>query len=370
MTRILSLLVFIFILTLNSCGKKEAYNINLKWNKAYPKDSFERSITGLKWGLSYLGSTVANDSTILKFNPKDSIITLDINALGFSEDAKTKLARLQYIFQKTEDYKINNSYDLGRYIAMTFGNPKHYYAITDVSETFKYYEDNYKFSDAKGYINNSSVSMVHRIISFSEKKEQNQAFISAEIDSISHDTLEYETAEIMPNGQLKFGIYDADGNLKNAANNSITKAGTPAKCIWCHEVVVQPLFKSQQSYKGYLNYFKLDDTLTYFNRKLQNFQNSLWTDRSFTNKKLHTELELVYITFMEPSAKRIAREWNMPLADVKKKLAGLDTHIYEEFPFLGNLYYRKDIDALAPYEFIKVTENIREASDYNLNLLE
>lgn len=356
------LYLFISILLLTSCGKREAYDIHLKWNKAYSEDTFERNVTGLKWGLSYLGSTVANDSTLITFNPADSIISLNIKNLGFSEEAGKILAQLQYQFKQTDYYKANNSYDLGRYITMTFGNPKHYYAITDVSEFFTYYDDNYKFSYTKGYINNSSVSMVHRIISFSEEKAHKQAFVSVEIDSISRDILEYETAEIMPNGLLKFGIYDKNGQLKDAASPEFTRAGTPAKCIWCHEVGIQPLFKPQQNYNGYLDYFKLDDTLTYFNQKVREFQDLQWVDKRLTNKKLHTELELVYISFMEPSAERISKEWQMPLEEVKQKLSGLETHIYEEFPFLGNLYHRKAIDSLSPFKHLKVVESIREPS--------
>ena len=355
---------------LTSCNKEEAYNINLKWNKAYSNDTFQRSIIGLKWGLSYLGSTVANDSTLLTVNPQDSVISINIKDLGFSEDASKILAQLQYQFKQTDYYKTNNSYDLGRYIALTFGSPKHYYAIADISETFKKFKQKYTFLERKGYINNSSISKVHRIISFSDiSKNNSQAFISTEIDSITKDTLEYETAEVMPNGQLRFGIYDANGILKDAASPEFTRAGTPAKCIWCHEVVVQPLFKPQLNYKGYLDYFKLDETLTYFNNKLQNYQDTLWTDKNFTNKKLHTELELLYISFMEPSAERISREWNMPLNKVKKKLSGLETHIYEEFPFLGNLYHRKDIDNLSPFSVIEVVESIREKSNSEVNLL-
>ena len=354
-------LCIILIVVVTSCNNKEAYEINLKWNKTYPEDTFERNVIGLKWALSYLGSTVANDSTLIKVNAKDSIINLDIKNLGFSESSRKTLAQLQYEFKQTDYYIKNNSYDLGRYIALTFGTPKHYYAIVDISETFKRFKQNYNFSETKGYINNSSVSKVHRIITFSDIAQNNsQAFISAEIDSITKDTLEYETMEVMPNGQLKFGVYNINGELKDAASSTLTNAGKPAKCIWCHEVVVQPLFKAQENYEGYLDYFKLDDTLTYFNNKLQKYQNSLWTDKSLTNKKLHTELELLYISFMEPSAQRIAREWNMPLKEVNKILSGLKTHTHEEFPFLGNLYYRKDIDKLAPFKTLKTPKNIRE----------
>ncbi|MDH7913359.1 hypothetical protein [Winogradskyella sp. SYSU M77433] len=363
----LSILIVLFLCF--SCSKKD-YEINLKWNKAYPEDTFERNITGLKWAFSYLGSTIANDSTLIKFNPKDSIVSLDVRTLGFSEDASSKLAKLQYLFKKTEYYKQHNAFDLGRYVTLTFGTSSHYYAITDVSETLKDFNEDYQFLETKGYIDNSSISNVHRIISFTDILENNrQAFISAEIDSITKDTLEYETTERMPNGQLKFGIYDIKGNIKYAANSNLTRAGTHAKCIWCHEVVVQPLFKTQKNYNNYLDYFKLDDTLVYFNQKLQKYQNTLWKDKSLKNKKLHTELELVYISFMEPSGERISREWNMPLKEVENKLSGLETHIYEEFPFLGNLYHRKDIDSLSPFKVIEVPESIREKSSNTINLL-
>ena len=125
--------ILIVLLLCFSCSKKD-YEINLKWNKAYPEDTFERNITGLKWAFSYLGSNIANDSTLIKFNPKDSIVSLDVRTLGFSEDASSKLAELQYLFKKNEYYKLHNAFDLGRYVALTFGTSNHYYAISDVSE--------------------------------------------------------------------------------------------------------------------------------------------------------------------------------------------------------------------------------------------
>ncbi|WP_299098583.1 hypothetical protein [uncultured Winogradskyella sp.] len=352
-----------------SCSKKEQ-EINLKWNKSYNEDTFDRSVTGLKWALAYLGSTITTDTTLLGLSYKDSIITLNLNQLGFSEHAKTELSKLQYIFKNSEAYKKNSALDLGRYIALTFGNSHHYYAITDVPKSLNQFLELYTLNNNKGYIDNSSVSKVDRIISFSNISDSNsQGFLSAEIDSISNDTLEYETVEIMPNGQLKFGIYDIDGALKEAGNSKITKAGKPAKCIWCHEVVIQPLFRKQQNHEGYLSYIKFNDTLKYFNRELQDFQDKQWNDPSITNKKLHTELELLYIAFMEPNAERISKEWNLPLADVKKKLAHLETHTHHEFPFLGNLYRRKDIDALAPIKYIEVPGSIREQSSNEVNLL-
>ncbi|WP_394747367.1 hypothetical protein [Spongiimicrobium salis] len=360
MKSFLSTLSFALVLVCFSCAKQDN-EISLKWNKAHDEDTFERSITGLKWALSYLGSTVANDSTLLKFNPKDSIITLDANQLGFSKEAATVLSKLHYNFKNTEAYTINKTFDLGRYVSLIFGRSHNYYAIAGVPEDLEAFDQLYQFSEAKGYIDNSSISKVDRIISFSNIHEKNnQAFISAEIDSISKDTLEYETMQIMPNGQLKFGVYDLDGKIKRVANKNVTRAGKPAKCIWCHEVVVQPLYRSQKNHDTYLKYTTFNDTLKYFNHRLQTYQDSLWKDKNFKNKKLHSELELLYIAFMEPNAERISREWNMPVTEVKQKLSHLETHVYEEFVFLGDSYHRKDIDALAPFQVQEAPESIRE----------
>lgn len=364
------LILLLMTIFVQSCNETNANEIQLKWHKSYPEDTFQRHITGLKWGLSYLGSTIPYNLEVIKANVKDSTVTLSVKELGLSDTASEKLLQLHKVFKTSEAYKKYGAFDLGRYVALTFGSPKHYYAIVDIPKNFDTYKRLYTLDTVKGYIDNSSVSKVDRIISFSQINQNKQVFISAEIDAISKDTLEYETMERMSNGQLKFGVYDADGNRKTGAERHVTEAGTPAKCIWCHEVVVQPLHRAQNNHLGHLSYKTFRDTLTYFNNQLQNYQDTLWLDEKLKNKRLHTELELVYISFMEPSAERIAREWQMPLKAVKKKLSGLETHTHEEFPFLGYLYHRKDIDALAPHQVIRVSESIREASNYEANLLE
>jgi len=356
----LSIYVILFLI-LVSCSEKENHKINLRWTKAYPEDSFKKSYTGLKWALSYLGSNIASDTLLNGISFKDSIITLNVKALGFSENASKNLSELHRTFKNSEEYNKFNALDLGRYVSLIFGNPYNYYAIVDVPKSLEQFEQFYALDSAKGYIDNSSISKVDRIISYSNPSENNsQGFISAEIDSISKAILEYETMEIMPNGQLRFGIYDINGELKNVANKNITKAGKPAKCIWCHEVNVQQLFRPQQDHYSYLSYIKFNDTLKYFNQKLQSYQDSSWKDKNIKNKMQHTELELLYIAFMEPNAERIAKEWNIPVNEVKHKLSHLKTHVYEEFPFLGDLYHRKDIDLLTPYKIVEAPESIRE----------
>ncbi len=366
--------IFILItlcLFLLDCSKKESYQINLRWNKSYPEDTIENNVIGLQWCLSFLGSTIANDSISQGLTYNDSLISLDINKLGFSKASTSFLAKLNYELKNSQEYKKTNTVDLGRFMALTIGSSYHYYRIVDIPEKLDDYYSLYEFDSIQGYINHSSVSYLHRIISYSNNnpKKLKQGFISAEIDSISRTVLEYETMEVMPNGQLKFGIYDANGQLKGSANPDHTKAGKPAKCMWCHEVNIQPLFSDQRSFNGFLDYLTFNDSLEKFNQSLQKKQDSLWVDEAIRNKKLHTLMEIAYISFMEPSIKRLSQEWSMPVDKVKNKVKHFATHRHHEFDYLGNLYRREDIDKIAPWKTIEVPTSIRDESVNELNLL-
>ncbi|WP_299256522.1 hypothetical protein [uncultured Aquimarina sp.] len=350
---------------------KKDNEINLKWNKSYPTDTLTKNIIALKWCLSFLGSDLASDTTttglIIKNN---NTIALNIHQLRFDKNALKYLKKLNAKLKKTEEYQKNNAIDIGRYITLTIGSSNHYYKIVDIPKKLEDYNSLYTFDTINGYIDNSSISLVDRIISFSKNNTpKKQVYISTEVDSISKKIHEYETVEVMDNGQLKFGIYDQNGNLKDAANKEVTNAGKPAKCIWCHETGIQPMFRKQNDHKKYLSYQKLQDTLDYYNKQLRSYQDKHWKDKQIRNKRLHTEMEISYIAFMEPSAEHLANEWGFSLQEVQKKLKHLDTHRHHEFDFLGDLYYRKDVDNLAPWKVMNVPESVREKSNNEVNYL-
>ncbi|MDY8138867.1 hypothetical protein [Aquimarina sp. 2201CG5-10] len=353
-----------------SCNEKD-YVINLKWNKSYPSDTIKKNSIALKWCLSFLGSHIATDTTLTGFNISNETITLKVDQLGFSKKASDYLAQLNWKLKQTEEYQQNNAIDLGRYIALTIGSSYHYYKVVEIPQKLEDYKSLYKFDSISGYIDNSSISLVDRIISFTKNNTGNkQAYISAEIDSITKNIYEFETAEVMNNGQIRFGIYDKNGNLKDAADNQVTNAGKPAKCIWCHETGIQPMFRKQKDHKNYLSYQNLQDSLKFFNQKLRTYQDTLWKDPVIKNRRLHTEMEISYIAFMEPSAEHLSNEWGLPIKEVLKKLNHLKTHRHHEFGFLGDLYHRKDIDSLAPWKVLRVPERIREKSENEVNYIE
>lgn len=362
-----TLLITLLVLLIFSCTKSSKIEdnlINLKWNKAYTKDNFENHKAGVKWALAFLGSKIAMDTSYKGMTYKDNVITVDVNCIGLSKKAVVALKNINRSIKNSGEYKKKGNIDIGRYLALTIGNSEQYYKIVDVPLSVFDFENIYSFSPISAHINNSSVSKINREIKYSiTEKNHKRAFVSKEVDTINKTVREYESVEIMENGLSRFAVYNSEGKLKQAGSLDVTSAGKPGKCMWCHESVIQPLFRSQKVLKNYMPPQQFLDSLITFNRLLFEYQNKIWQDSLLVNRKHHTNMELSYITFMEPSIEQLANEWEMSIEAVKKKVAHLVPHTHEEFDFLGDkLYHRKDIDTLGPYTIINVPKSIRELS--------
>ena len=340
---------------------------NLKWNKAYEEDTLEKSIIGLRWALSYIGAKLP--TSLNGITSKYNSIEIDIEKLGFNEGAKQKLTVLHNKIKASDEYHTTNAIDLGRYVTLLIGASEHYYEITEVPLHLDSILNKYTLLPEKGYVNNSGVSLEHRIISFSEPGGLNQLFLCTETDTVSSNILEYESIEILPNGQLRFGIFDKDGNRKNNANPIHSNAGKPAKCMWCHESSILPLFKVQNNFNGYLPYLEFQNRLLEYRGAHNTLKNALADGVDYYQTQQHTLTELLYVSFMEPSAKRLSLEWGISLSEVQGKLSGLPTHNHEEFHFLGDLYHRKDVETHAPFEGLQVSSNVREQSEIEVNYI-
>jgi hypothetical protein len=363
-----------FVLALLSCESDTYYElqnqdttIHLKWNKGYADETMDKSLIGLKWALSYVGASLPSSNS--GFTNTNSVITIDINNLGFSEKAQQLLLKLNNKIKITEEYKTTDAVDLGRYITLLLGASEHYYAMVETPEKLNQVLANYTLLPQKGYVNNSGVSLEHRIIQFSAQNGFNQVFLSKEVNPVSGAIEEYETIELLPNGQLRFGIFDANGNRENNANEAVTNAGKPAKCMWCHESVISQMYTEQDDFSGYLSFVDFQNTLIDYRSSHHQLKTTLTNGVDFTKTQQHTLTELLYISFMEPSAERLSIEWNMPLAQVQSLLAGLPTHVHDEFTFLGTLYNRNDLENFAPFKGLSVSTSVREASSLEVNHL-
>ncbi|WP_053990977.1 hypothetical protein [Mangrovimonas sp. TPBH4] len=370
-------ILFVLALTLCLSCTNDSYSdlisvettLPLKWNKSYNDDSIDKAKIGLEWTLSYLGATLPHENSGISI--EGNIIIIDIMKLGFEGFAEQKLLQLLEVLKNSSEYQQTNTIDLGRFVSLLLGASEHYYQIVGTPETLDELLQPYQLLPDRGYIDNSIISNQHRIIEFSELDNLKQVFVSKEIDPNTGTILEYETIELIANGQIRFGIFDANGFRKSSASPNHTAAGKPAKCMWCHESSINPMFTPQNDFEGFLGYDELQNVLlTYKSEHLQNREILTPNGVNFNETQQHTLTELLYISFMEPSAERLSREWNLPLSEVENLLSGLDTHIYDEFPFLGDLYHRAEAENLAPFSGIPVSGNVREPSTMEVNYLD
>ncbi|PSG90610.1 hypothetical protein [Aurantibacter aestuarii] len=354
--------IYLFIL-FTAC--KQSYEnanltdtITLKWHKAYDEDSLDKSMIGLQWALSYTGAYTPCNLGVMTV--KNDLITIDLKKLSYNTKGHLALLNITEKVKHTEGYRKNKYIDIGRFVTLILGNPNYYYALSQTPKTLKDLKQKYNLSNEKVYINNSSVAIQDRVISFSEQEKFNQVFISEEVDSITKQVYEFETIELLPNGQLRFGIYDFEGNLKSKANPKFSKAGKPAKCIWCHESKLNPLFREQKSFEAFLSPEAFQKKIKESNLQFTKDRSLLNGTVDFNNKQQHTLAELLYISFLQPNAKRLSSEWNMSEAKVKEFLKSIKTTKHDEFPFLGAVYNRKEIETFEPSKWLSTPAPVRE----------
>lgn len=376
-------LILVVVLSGLQCTHEKAdvytpCKINLRWIPSYEEESWDDVRTGLLWSFSFLGASLPTgsfDGSVTWLN--DQVFTCDFSKLGFNDEA---LLSLQVIFDRlkaSEEYKSKGGIDLGRLLMLTIYSSHHYYRITGMNQSYNSVEEIYLSDSILQFgITNSAVATDDRLIHMpAVTTSASVAFYSATegTGKLADSTFSidvHEIFELMPNGQLRFAIYDSQGKLETSADALISAAGKPGKCMWCHESKAVTLFSETDDVPGYLTSKEFVDRVKLSNEQLTVIRNALSTDLLFANQQDHTQSELLYITFMEPSAFRISNEWEISLADAESILSGLPAHDYPEFPFLGILHDRNDVDFLAPYATERVPESAREYSSYEPDFFE
>ena len=348
--------------------------ITLHWIQNYKTETKEDFEEAFVWGLSFLGAELPKDSLSSWLVWKDSnTFILHFEKAGFSTAALVPINKVLYELKRSEEYLKTKRIDAGRLMVQLLNNSSHYYAITGVAKTFDGFRNQYEWDPKKAAIIESVIAKKHRKINFSKPTGNKLAFFSEEsggslLDS-TFRTSEFEVSELMPNGQFRYAIYDTFGNLKIAADSSKTSAGKPAKCIWCHEISIQPTYIAKTNVQNYYTFFQFDSIVAQRYLLAQKYRKTLRSDLDFSETQKHTLLEKLYISFMEPSLRRVALEWSMDSVSVSKKINRLPTHEHHEFKDLGLLYDRKEIDEKAPYSSLPVPGSARDLSDFEPNYL-
>jgi hypothetical protein len=348
--------------------------IELRWVRAYAKESRADVETGLLWGLSLLGTNLPDDARVIRWH--DDRMTVDLARAQVIDGTTPAWRQLIAAMKASGEYQAHGALDVGRFMALTLGSPNHYYALTGATADYTAARARFRFDDRPAAIVQSSVAHGSRRIDLSIADSVARiAFVAFEGNgSLGNGTFvpqEMELLDVMPNGQLRFALYDLDGHLKHAATPALTAAGKPAKCMWCHESGLMPTFVDYPPVPGFYDRREFEALTESRRELLRQYRDRLDTQIQYRNRQDHTYAELLYLTFEEPSRDRLAQEWAVTPARAAELLRGKPTHAQAEFAYLGSeLYRREDVESLAPYGVIAVPQSVREQSAHEPDLIE
>jgi hypothetical protein len=200
------------------------------------------------------------------------------------------------------------------------------------------------------------------------------AFVAHEavgsLDNANLTVSDREVFDFMDNGQMRFAVYDKDGRLKAASDTSVSLAGKPAKCLWCHEIDLQVNRTSSPPVAGYLSPLQLSEEVARLQAIIDDYRSEVESEIDFSKAQDHTLGELIYLSFMHPSPERLAEEWQIPVEEVETRMGAQTAHVYGEFPFLGNrLFRRLSADLAGPYPVLRSPDHERDFSPYEPTLI-
>jgi len=338
--------------------------VELRWLKAYPDESRADVETGLLWGLSLAGAHLPRGARVIRW--QDTRITLDLARARVMEGTQPAWREFVAALKASGEYQAQGAVDVGRFMAIMLGDPRRYYALTGAAPDYSRARDPYHFDAKAAAIVTSGVALGSRRIELSRARSARElAFVGFEgtgsfLDG-SFAPRERELVDVMPNGQLRFALYDLDGRLKQGASPRLTRAGKPAKCMWCHESGLMIALAEYPQVPGYYGRGEFDAQIEQRRELLREFRRGVDTQIEYTHRQDHTFAELLYLSFEEPSLERLAREWGVTPERAAELLRDKPTHAQEEQRQLGEaLYRREDVEGLAPYTALAAPRSIRE----------
>jgi hypothetical protein len=355
-----------------SCKKEKPidHTLNLEFTKQYEIDNWENARTGLLWTLSFLGAELKKDSLDHAIIRSDSTkFKLDLSKVGFSQISLKALEVAIDSLKNTQEYTIKNRIDLGAFVSLVIGSSEQYYKITNAESDLSVKLKKYKYDEPIIFpVTNSLISKHTRVLKLYTKGQvKDWVFIAEEgegnfLNKTFHPKA-FEVFDIMANGQLRFSIYDQNGKIISTSPKGLSEAGKPAKCLWCHELYIQPLYTTNDSVAGYISQESFQGIVKELMFKLSLYRKNLKGEIDFSKTQDHSFVERLYIGYMEPSLIKLSKEWNIPLPKLKEILKGKRTHLHQEFTFFGDIYFRDSINVFAPFKPSVMPFDIREGSE-------
>ncbi|MFM2016759.1 MAG: hypothetical protein RL007_415 [Bacteroidota bacterium] len=346
----------------------EDYVIRLCWYKSLPDQKPEHVYRGMIWCFSWLGAELPKGCMKEAIVSSDSMhLEVHLDKLGFNKDALQALKVVTDSIRNSEEYRTQGELELGKFIALTLGTSEHYYRITGVPRTIDEFRKLHGIDQTAWNfgVTKSSISDGHRLVKFSRDTSLFKVgFIAEESsDSITGENFHaelFECFDIMPNGQLRFAIYDESGNLLSGAPRSLTEGGKPAKCLWCHETSIQTLFIDNIPVAGMLSNEEFLSMRDEMQDRLVRYRATLNTEMNFSNHPEHTLGELIYIFYMEPTLLYVQNSWQFSESQTLQRLGNLHAEPFREFTWIGKVYHRFKIDSVSGKSVLEIPFDVRE----------
>lgn len=330
--------------------------VPLRWVAGAEGLLWDEARAGLWWALSNLGATPpADERPLLDVEEDEGEVTfsLDLSVAGFPE---ARLPAVEAALVPVRDVaRAAGSVDLGRFLMATLYEPGRYYAITGACPTLEAWRDARQAPDPALYaVTLSQLVSGDRLVALNptslpegeEPTLPDLGWLASEGEgSLAEGSFvpsEFETVDLMANGQQRFAVYDVDGALRAAGEAS--PAGQPGKCMWCHESTIQRGTSENPSAEGYLDYDAFVAEIVVAEALLAEVRSGA-PSAVVWEYETHTWAERLTVEFLEPTPTRVAREWGVSVESVLA--LALPTHTNAEHPGWGSLYDRADVDAAA-----------------------
>lgn len=347
--------------------------INLRWVQNYPQEHKRNVNTGLYWALSFLGAKLPAAANVLTWH--GDVVTVDLGAAQVQTGSEAAWRKLLIRFRSSEEYRRMGAIDIGRFVFVSLCSANYYYELTGTSPTLAQFLAKHALEPREIAVVESAVAHGNRLIDVGAGTGFGKtAFVAYEgpgaLKDGSFRKEDIETLEFMENGQLRFGLYDLEGRLKTNATPALTTAGKPSKCLWCHEIRLNPPFNGVTDLPGYYTMGQFRELVTAKMHGVDSYRLMLRSKVDFRKTQDHANAENLYLSFAQPTAQRLAVEWGMPLETVRQMLQTrkLKPHAHSSYVddgILGDqLYNRNDVESMAPYAGVPGPTDVREASGY------
>ncbi len=195
----------------------------LRWTPASEgPETWADARRGVWWGLASLGA--APDSAALSHEQDDGGATV------FSVDPGRLELGDAVAFQAAYDdlAALQTPVEIGQLFLATVYEPEIYYAITATPSDFATWEAGHPMpAPFEHTVSASSVSFGDRTVHFDSDRT------SLHSNSVESDG-SHEVLDVLPNGAMRFAVYDADGALAPEVDPMVAVAGGSGTCMSCH----------------------------------------------------------------------------------------------------------------------------------------